>query len=357
MNHIGSFRGGSPLLRRKMNRLVGGYQSLKPMFGGQLGGVISGSSGTTTQPSISQIRQLIGDHSRRQSFEGQITGAYPGIGSDETGFYTGKAAIMRQKPSTVGLLDTTFRFSTGSISFCNLNELTFSGDAGVNSPPALDLNGPLIVSGDLCTSDQNASGNGATKMIVGSFIDRPPPCPGVIVAAGPDGEANFSTTSTGPQQYWVQQAHDSSTDTTGQGTVNFSGISNAPVWAVTDVGSGGFRLPIGTPVNVGFAFNGADPGVLKGWVNTQQYSVFPCQLVSDGSGSLGTDSTTSSWKYYLKNPITGTYIGASSGSGQSPAVGRINGTFAAASWGLWYNNASNIPTLLVAFELPGTAHC
>lgn len=80
MNHIGSFRGGSPLLRGKMNRLVGGYQSLKPMFGGQLGGVISGSSGTTTQPSISQIRQLIGDHSRRQSFEGQITAHIPALG-------------------------------------------------------------------------------------------------------------------------------------------------------------------------------------------------------------------------------------------------------------------------------------
>lgn len=355
MHRLDPFADGSFRLRLKMNRLAGGVQSLQPMFGGRMGGVMSNASGTTTQPSISQIRPIVGDTSRRRVVQGQIKGLYTGIGPGETGWYLGAYAQYQGKPNTLGLLDNDFNIPTGTISFCNLNEVLFASSSGVNFPPQLNLNGPLIVTGDMSASDQNIAGGGSKKMVIGSFLDAPPSAPGVIVTSGPSGQSNFSTTSTGPQQYWVQQAYDSSSDTTGEGTVTLSGISNAPTWAVTDIGSGGFRLPAGTPVRVDFGFN--PDKTLKCWINTQQYFVYPVQLMSDGSGSLGTDSSQSSWKYYLKNPITGTYIGASSGSGQSPEVGRTNGTFAAASWGFAYNNSSNVPTLIIAFELPGTTHC
>ena len=108
--------------------------------------------------------------------------------------------------------------------------------------------------------------------------------------------------------------------------------------------------------------NGSGTGKQLCWIrigNSNLSGTIVVALTSDGTGSLGNDSTSSTWKYYMKD-LNGNYFGAAgSGGGVSPKVGRINGTYAAASWGLAYidYSSSNTPTLLVAYELPGTAHC
>lgn len=83
-------------------------------------------------------------------------------------------------------------------------------------------------------------------------------------------------------------------------------------------------------------------------------ALFEVALTSDGTGSLGNDASKSSWKYNLKD-LNGNQL--NSGGGVAPDVGRINGTFAAASYGIAYYDFTDNLHLLCAFELPGTTHC
>lgn len=108
--------------------------------------------------------------------------------------------------------------------------------------------------------------------------------------------------------------------------------------------------------------NGSGTGKQLCWIrigNSNLSGTIVVALTSDGTGSLGNDTSSSTWKYYMKD-LNGNYFGAAgSGGGLSPKVGRVNGTYAAASWGQAYVDYSNnnTPTLLVAYELPGTTHC
>jgi hypothetical protein len=86
---------------------------------------------------------------------------------------------------------------------------------------------------------------------------------------------------------------------------------------------------------------GCDPG-----------AIFRVDL-SQTSGSLGNKTTPSTWVYTAKIPGTSTALGTS----LTPEVARTNGTFAAATKGIGFYNASGAFVLFYAAEVIGTSGC
>lgn len=137
--------------------------------------------------------------------------------------------------------------------------------------------------------------------------------------------------------------------------------NNCVAWNLREIGHGGSSQ--------GHAINLSDNSqcVVMAWATAtiDQTTSLPIYLVgadpgvtfrvdlTETSGSLGNASSASSWEYTANVPGTSVTLGTS----LSPEASRENGTYAAATKGLAYYNASGTLVLYSANEVCGTTSC
>jgi hypothetical protein len=320
--------------------------------------VTVGPSGQSHGLSLASLRGAMMHGSRIIQCAQISTTTYTGSNNGQTGWYDAKLAVWKGKGSS-STPDTEADFitsTTAALAAYNLNQMTLSTDNGCNNPPIINTKGPLIIHGALIANDQ---GTPAKKTLIFDSDCMPRPAPGIIVTTGPTGQANFADTY--PQQYWVQQAVDSSSDSTGSGTVTLSGLSNAPIWAVTNISQfsmpSGPRLATSTAVEVFFLYNNA--GVLKAFIATPSLygGLFYCACTQSG-GVAGTDgSVTCTFTYTCKDVAGNSLNGGSAASVKRSRIPNLK--YTAGTLGAYtYDSSGNFVLLAVEDEaVADTTNC
>lgn len=316
MNPLDRIDGGGSA-GTKTNAILDRTEAIAPRPGGGTG-LSQGPSGAAIAALKSWLRKYVQDKSGRREILVTIKQKLASTG--KAGWYKVTPALWQGKSSaspTCTTSDFSSTQATGTMTLYNLSQMKSSSDSGCNVPPQISPNDPRPFAGLLIGTDAAAT---QTKTVIAN-VARIPTMPGVIVTAGPTGQSDFSNTF--PQQYWVQQADDASSDSSGTATVGFSGTSNAPIVAVTNLCqlvTGGPRLPSGKPVEVFFAYNSAK--VLKPYIDDAEVrgAIFYVTL-SSPSGSVSTG-----YSYTVTN-IDGKQLGTA----VSPTPVRL---FAVGTWNL-----------------------